>query len=414
MNKMRFLALSLAILLAFTACTSNTSVANSSSSNEKMVITQENLDSYIVANMTESGESELYGGLEFDDLNDEDLLKYIEDDVYNKIVEELDSDEYFVQEIKATYISQEYIDELEYNSKSNVYFGFSLKDLDQAFQGTRYVFSLGDNGETIVTEFEEYDDTYEKALKNVAVGTGVILICVVIAFVSDGTAVPAMSAIFATAAKTGTVAALSTGMISGITGGIVEGIRTGDMKSAFKAGVLEGSEGFKWAAFTGALTGGASETISLYNATINGLTMNEVAMIQKESKYPLDVIKQIHSMDEYNVFKNANLKTEMINGKNALIRSDIDLTLVDSEGRTNLDRMAKGLAPIDKNGKSFELHHIGQEANGTLAILSTEEHDAAVLHGYKIVSEIDRNAFKKTREKFWKSLAQMYKDKIIQ
>ena len=55
------------------------------------------------------------------------------------------------------------------------------------------MFTLGDDGDTIVTAFEAYDDTYEKVIKNVAIGTGVILICVTVSIVSEGFGVPAVS-----------------------------------------------------------------------------------------------------------------------------------------------------------------------------------------------------------------------------
>ena len=58
----------------------------------------------------------------------------------------LDSDDYFVEKVDAIYLSEEYIEELAYNSKSNVFFGFTLADLEAEFQGTRYVFTLGDDG----------------------------------------------------------------------------------------------------------------------------------------------------------------------------------------------------------------------------------------------------------------------------
>lgn len=49
-------------------------------------------------------------------LNDPELLRYIEDNMYAELVAELDSDEYFVQNVSASYLSKEYIEELEYNS----------------------------------------------------------------------------------------------------------------------------------------------------------------------------------------------------------------------------------------------------------------------------------------------------------
>ena len=343
--------------------------------------------------------------VDFESLDDADLMRYVEDNIYAELVEKLDSDEYFVENVSTAYVSQEYIDELTFNSQSNIYFGFTLAELDEMFQGTRYVFTLGEEGDTIVTAFEEYDDTYEKVIKNVAMGSGVILVCVTVSVVTGGVGAPAVSMIFAASARTGTIYALSSGALSAVAAGVVTGIQTKDMEQAKEAALLAGSESFKWGAISGVISGGASEAIVLKGATMKGLTMNEAAVIQKASKYPVEVIKQFHNIEEYEVFKTANLKPYMINGKTALVRADIDLKQLDELERTNLRRMELGLAPLDANGASYELHHIGQEADATLAILTQAEHDNAVLHGYKIISEIDRKAFAAQRRKFWKTMA---------
>ncbi len=343
--------------------------------------------------------------VDFESLDDADLMRYVEDNIYAELVEKLDSDEYFVENVSTAYVSQEYIDELTFNSQSNIYFGFTLAELDEMFQGTRYVFTLGEEGDTIVTAFEEYDDTYEKVIKNVAMGSGVILVCVTVSVVTGGVGAPAVSMIFAASARTGTIYALSSGALSAVAAGVVTGIQTKDMEQAKEAALLAGSESFKWGAISGVISGGASEAIVLKGATMKGLTMNEAAVIQKASKYPVEEIKQFHNIEEYEVFKTANLKPYMINGKTALVRADIDLKQLDELERTNLRRMELGLAPLDANGASYELHHIGQEADATLAILTQAEHDNAVLHGYKIISEIDRKAFAAQRRKFWKTMA---------
>lgn len=343
----------------------------------------------------------------FESLNDEDLMRYMEDDLYLGIVEALDSDEYVVEEIRTVYVSQEYIDELTYNSQANIYFGYTLEELDAAFEGTRYVFTLGEEGDTVVTEFEEYDDIYERVLRNVAVGTGVILVCVTVSIVSAGLGAPAVSMIFAVAAESGTTLALSGGSISAIAAGITTGIQTHDMNAALQAAAIAGSEGFKWGAITGSISGGTSEFFALRGAAQTGLTMNEVAIIQRESHLPMDVIGQFHTMEEYEVFKAANLKPVMINGRTALVRADIDLNQLDEYGRTNLQRMRLGYSALDSTGKPFELHHIGQEADGTLAILSRAEHDSAALHGFKMTTEINRTEFASQRRNFWKTMAEL-------
>lgn len=202
----------------------------------------------------------------FTSLSDPSLLQYVEDNLYAELVDQFDSEDYIIENISAVYISQEYLDEVAYNSRANVFFGYTLEELDAQFEGKRYVFSLGDNGETVVAEFAAYDNTYEQVLKNVAVGTGVILVCATVSVVTAGTGLATVSAVFAISAKSATVASLSGGALSGVMTGIVEGIRTGDFDSALKAGALAGSEGFKWGAISGAALGGVSELRSVTNA----------------------------------------------------------------------------------------------------------------------------------------------------
>ena len=360
---------------------------------------------------TPAAESQKDDEINFSGLDDAELLDYLEDNVYTDLIDTLNSDNYFVENVKAVYISQEYIDETAYNSRSNIYFGYTLEELEKQFNGSKFVFTLGDDGKTTVKEFEEYDDTYEKTLQNVAVGTGAILVCVTVSVVTGGAGVPAVSAIFASAAKTGTAVALSSGVISGVSAGVVTGIETKDFDEALKTAALAGSEGYKWGAITGAAAGGISEATALKGATLNGLSMNEAAMIQKESKWPIDIIKQIKSVDEYNVYKNAALTVEKINGTNALVPK-INLNYLDkTTNMTNLELIQKGKAPVDPlTGKKYQLHHIGQKSDGTLAVLTTEQHqgNASILNTIGKLSEIDRPKFNKIRKQFWESYAKLF------
>lgn len=65
----------------------------------------------------------------------------------------------------------------------------------------------------------------------------------------------------------------------------------------------------------------------------------------------------------------------MVDGKTALVQ-DIDLNYIDDvTGKTNLQLMQDGNAPIDPiTKKPFELHHIGQQKDSPLAILNWEQH----------------------------------------
>ena len=398
---------------------------------------------------------------DFYGLNDPKLLEYVE----NMVCSDLDTqfgDDYIVEDVNAVYISKEYLDELAYNSKSNIYFGYSLEDIEKEFSGTKYIFTLGDDGTTVVQPFEEYDDTFDQVVKNVAIGTGVILICITISVVSGGLGVPAVSAIFAASAASATEFALCSGLISTVATAVVTGYQTKDLDQAIKAATLSGSEGFKWGAMTGAVTGGALETLMLRIASSGGLTMNEVALILKEHELPARFVKQIHSMDEYNellaiaekggltledmaavststkypleivklfrtteegviYFDQAELVSATVNDQLALVRT-IDLTF-ESElaGKTvtNLERMRQGYAAIDPmTGEAYELHHIGQSVDSPLAILTHAEHmgggnntilhDVNITDGQGVHSILSDAEWAAQREKFWKAFAKTF------
>ena len=414
--------LSLVLVISIVLCGCGTNSASLKEDSEEKETTETAVEEDIATDIPEDeiGDPEEYVyEPNFEELDDEALLTYVEDSLYSELVSELNSEEYYVEKVSAMYVSKEYLEEVAYNSQSNIFFGYTLEDIEEVYGDTRYVFTLGDEGDTVVEPFKDYDDTYEQIIKNVAIGTGVILICVTVSVVTYGAGAPAVSMIFAASAKTGTIMALSSGGLGGVASGIVTGTQTGDMDAALKSAALAGSEGFKWGAISGAIAGGVSETVSYAQAmnALKGVELNlttqEAAAIQMESGYPAEVIAQFHSMEEYEVFKTAGLKSAMVNGEAALVRSDIDLSLIDSYGRTNLERMQLGLSPLDSAGNTYELHHIGQEADATLAILTQSEHDNAVLHGFKVISEIDRDAFAVTRRNFWKTMANLLESGAI-
>lgn len=341
-------------------------------------------------------------------LSDDRLLAHIEDLVYRDTVVSLNSDEYFVENVTATYVSREYLEEAAFNSQANIYFGYTLAELDELFQGKKYIFTLGDDGTTQVQEFQQFQgDPTETMLRNVAIGAGVILICVTVSAVTAGAGAPAVSMIFAASAKSATTFALSSAAFGGISAGVVKGVETGDFNEALETAAQGASEGFMWGAIGGAIGGGGKQAFMLKSATRNGLTMNQAALIQKESKYPLDVISEMKSMEEYNVYKEAGLKTVMVNERTALV-PDIDLEYVskrpDGTEVSNLWRMQHKLAPIDPaTGKSYQLHHIGQKADATLAVLTEDQHlgNSSILNKWGKETEIDRKAFDKIRKEFW-------------
>ncbi len=71
--------------------------------------------------------------------------------------------------------------------------------------------------------------------------------------------------------------------------------------------------------------------------------------------------------------------------------------------------MKQGLAPQNSNGTSYELHHVGQKKDGTLAIMSQVEHDNSAIHGF--LKETEAHAagtnWDAERQAFWIAFAEL-------
>ena len=82
-----------------------------------------------------------------------------------------------------------------------------------------------------------------------------------------------------------------------------------------------------------------------------------------------------------------------------------DPNAVDGMGRTNLQRMQQGLAPIGHDGRSVNIHHINQTNSSPVMEISGLAHQ----HGFRALhtnigqssSLIDRNAFNQWRREYW-------------
>ncbi|HCE2224692.1 TPA: HNH/ENDO VII family nuclease [Vibrio parahaemolyticus] len=148
------------------------------------------------------------------------------------------------------------------------------------------------------------------------------------------------------------------------------------------------------------------------------LSENDKIQLRNDKNYTDSVIEHIGSKEEAEIYSDSSLECVPINGKDALIRTDIDYSQTDDFGRTNLERMERGLAPLDKDGKSIELHHIGQNSDAPLAELTWSEHHAngndTVLHDKQKESEIDRSAFSKERAEHWQSRAEQIKQSYVE
>lgn len=447
----KLVAILLIVCMLLTGCSSNSSVGTESSELDTLQVTSQD-------------EAEIIEEIpEFENLSDPTLCDYLEETIYQKVITEIDNEKYLVEDVKAVYVSKEYLDELAYNSQSNIYFGYSLADIEQAFGDQKYVFTCNDEGETVVAEYELYDDTFDQIIRNIAIGTGVILVCVTVSAISGGLGAPAVSAIFAFSAKTGTVLALESAGISAVITATVTGIETKDVEETLKQTALSASDGFKFGAIMGTVTGGFGELITLGEAAKGGLTLNEAATIQKATGLSSKFIKQISSMEEYEellliskngglalkdmaaicastdyplsvvklfrttkegaiYFDEAGLVADVVNGKSALIRN-IDLAYeseIAGETVTNLERMRRGYAAIDPlTGEAYQLHHIGQAVDSPLAILTQAEHtgggnngilhDLNIANGEGVHSLLSDAEWATQRQDFWKGMYELMK-----
>lgn len=115
---------------------------------------------------------------------------------------------------------------------------------------------------------------------------------------------------------------------------------------------------------------------------------------------------------EKGIYEEAGLEKTVINEREVLARTNIDYNAKDQFGRTNLERMEQGLAPL-VDGQPVELHHVGQEMDSPLAELTRTEHrgegNYSVLHEAGKESTINRNVFNAEKEAHWQSRAEQIK-----
>ena len=135
--------------------------------------------------------------------------------------------------------------------------------------------------------------------------------------------------------------------------------------------------------------------------------------------YPDTILDAIDSEAEARIYEEARLEATEVNGKDALIRTDIDYDKTDDVfGESNLDRMKAGRPPLDADGNKIELHHIGQKPASPLAELTGAEHRSNgndnILHNKLKESEIDRADFGREREDYWKARAQQVENQRLE
>ena len=155
-----------------------------------------------------------------------------------------------------------------------------------------------------------------------------------------------------------------------------------------------------------------NEPIDLYSINAKEAPSDGLGKAKSEVKdatgWPDSILDNVRSEDEVQIYKDANLAVESVDGKDCLIRTDIDYDQV-VDGETNLERMMRGKAPVTQDGQVIELHHIGQKPDSPFAELTAQEHrgpgNDMILHDKTIESSIDRYGFRNERETYWRNRA---------
>ena len=131
-------------------------------------------------------------------ISDASFVQNLQDSVYDMIVSDLDENgnekQIEVQEVKAVYLSKEYIEQYSFNSKETKFFGSTLGELEAKFGDQKYVFDIDENGKTVCHAVNDFDNTFEQVQQVAILGTGVILISVTLMCATSGAPVTALVA----------------------------------------------------------------------------------------------------------------------------------------------------------------------------------------------------------------------------
>lgn len=139
-----------------------------------------------------------------------------------------------------------------------------------------------------------------------------------------------------------------------------------------------------------------------------GLTDVQKQIISEQTGWSHKITDWLTSMAEAKLYLRLDLVEVTIGEKTFLCPREIDLNRLDDKGRTNAERANLGLAVLDKDGNSMELHHIGQSKDSPLALLTYSEHrqNTSILHPSNLPTEVHGvgNTWNAERQQCWKDI----------
>lgn len=148
-------------------------------------------------------------------------------------------------------------------------------------------------------------------------------------------------------------------------------------------------------------------TDSTQEKSTEGLTEQEKQEIKDKTGWSDKIINAIRTKEEAQIYIDAGLVEGEVNGKPALLQPEIDGKACNDPrwpDWSNKELAEEGYPPRDRNGRPYELHHIGQNPDSPLAELTYEQHHSGgnfkILHTFD-ESSIDRAQFNKERKEYW-------------
>ncbi|MDR1542724.1 MAG: HNH/ENDO VII family nuclease [Clostridiales bacterium] len=133
----------------------------------------------------------------------------------------------------------------------------------------------------------------------------------------------------------------------------------------------------------------AEEKVEALETT--GITAEQKAELKEQSGWSNEIIDSLRSLEEAEIYQEAGLKQEKIGEKYALAK-EIDFDSPDEFGVTNRQRIDSGHSPVDADGNTIYVHHIGQHKDSPFAELTYKEHmqdgHNAILHPKREESEV--------------------------
>lgn len=168
----------------------------------------------------------------YESFDNKQLLENVKEQIYNDTAIALDDTECLVESVNVTYISKEYLEEVAFNSQSNIFLGYTLAEVEEMFNGKKHVFTVNNTGETVVEEFKETEKTnFGNKLTNLASTFGQVLVDITISVASKaaGKAPELVKFLFKISPQTAIGSELLSTLCSSVVAGVAEGIKKQDI-----------------------------------------------------------------------------------------------------------------------------------------------------------------------------------------